>query len=113
MACHLELRNVGWSASGSPNISQPDKALIAALAHAHQWQNMLAKDEMPSIEALASKFGKDRGHVGKTLKLAFLSPAIVKGILDGEHGSQLLFATNSLCWPRQSPFQHSPRPPWP
>ena len=68
---------------------RPDPALIKALAHAHQWRKMLLSGEVTSIEALARRFGMDRGHVGLTLNLAFLSPTLTRAIVRGEQPSEL------------------------
>jgi site-specific DNA recombinase len=68
---------------------RPDTALIKALAYAHQWRKMLLSSEATSIEALAQRFGMDRGHVGLTLNLAFLSPTLTRAIVRGEQSPQL------------------------
>ena len=70
--------------------------LIRALARAHQWRKMLLSGEATSIEDLARRFGMDRGHVGLTLNLAFLSPTPTRAIVRGEQppvcGSIVSFA---------------------
>jgi len=66
-----------------------DLALIKALARAHQWRNMLLNGEVTSIEVLAQRSGLDRGHVGLTLNLAFLSPTLTRAIVRGEQPSGL------------------------
>jgi hypothetical protein len=71
------------------NSPRPDKSLIKALANAHQWQKMLLSGEVTSIESLAKRFGLDRGHVGLTLNLAFLSPTITRAIIRGEQPPEL------------------------
>ncbi len=63
---------------------RPNQTLIKALANAHQWRKMLLSGEVTSVEALAKRFGLDRGHVGLTLNLAFLSPTIIRAIVRGE-----------------------------
>jgi hypothetical protein len=83
-----------------------DPALIKALARAHQWRKMLLNGEARSIEALAKQFGLDRGHVGLTLNLAFLSPTIARAIVRGEQPpdlrlSRLLRGTIPLSWREQ------------
>jgi hypothetical protein len=50
---------------------------------------MLLSGEVTSIEALARRFGMDRGHVGLTLNLAFLSPTLTRAIVRGEQPSEL------------------------
>ena len=63
---------------------RPDMTLIKALARAHQWRKMLLSGEATSMEDLARRFGMDRGHVGLTLNLAFLSPTLTRAIVRGE-----------------------------
>jgi DNA invertase Pin-like site-specific DNA recombinase len=71
--------------------SQPalDMAFIKAIARAHRWRRMLVEGEANSIEELALRLGQDRGHVGLTLKLAYLSPAMTRAILRGEQPTGL------------------------
>jgi hypothetical protein len=81
-------------------------ALIKAVARAHQWRKMLEGGEVTSIGELARRVGQDRGHVGLTLSLAFLSPALTRAILRGEQPpglqlSHLLNADISLSWREQ------------
>ncbi|MFL5236833.1 MAG: hypothetical protein ACJ8EL_04385, partial [Rhizomicrobium sp.] len=42
------------------------------------------------VEALARRFNLDRGHAGRTLNLAFLSPAITRAIVCGKQPPGLL-----------------------
>lgn len=67
----------------------PDAALIKAVARAHRWKAMLMNGEVRSIEALATQLGQERRHVGCTLALAFLRPAITKAILAGQQPAGL------------------------
>jgi site-specific DNA recombinase len=88
---------------GAPS---PDLALIKAVARAHRWREMLTSGEADSIESIARRFGLDRGHVGLTLNLAFLSPALTRAILKGEQPSglrliRLLDAEIPLSWREQ------------
>jgi site-specific DNA recombinase len=71
------------------NPTRSDMTLIKALARAHHWRQMLLDGEVDSIEALAQRMRQDRGHVGLTLKLGFLSPAITRAIMRGEQPSGL------------------------
>jgi DNA invertase Pin-like site-specific DNA recombinase len=85
---------------------RPDLGLIKAVARAHQWRKMLLSGEVVSIEALAQRFGLDRGHVGLTLHLAFLSPTITRAIVRGEQPpdlrlNRLLRDTIPLSWREQ------------
>ncbi len=84
----------------------PDASLIKAVARAHGWKAMLLSGEVPSIDALAVRLGQERRHVGRTLALAFLSPAITRAILAGEQPaglrlSHLLDADIPLSWTEQ------------
>ena len=95
------------ASAGSPQAApQPDLALIKAVARAHQWRKMLEDGEVASIGELARRVGQDRGHVGLTLNLAFLSPTLTRAILRGEQPpglrlSHLLNADIPLSWREQ------------
>jgi DNA invertase Pin-like site-specific DNA recombinase len=91
---------------GPAAASRPDMALIKAVARAHMWRKILLDGEVTSIEALAKRFGLDRGHVGRTLNLAFLSPAVTRAIVRGEQPPNmrltwLLNAEIPLSWRAQ------------
>ena len=88
---------------------EPDAALIAALARAHRWRQMLATGEVGSIDVIAARTGSERTHVGRTLKLAFLSPDLTRNILEGRQPSgltltRLLDADLPLAWGDQPAF---------
>jgi site-specific DNA recombinase len=68
-----------------PQPPRPDMALLKALARAHRWRQTLVDGEVASVDALARRVGQDRGHIGRTLNLAFLSPALTRAIVQGEH----------------------------
>jgi DNA invertase Pin-like site-specific DNA recombinase len=93
--------------AGSPQAEQrPDLALIKAVARAHHWRKMFEASEVTSIGELARRVGQDRGHVGLTLNLAFLSPTLTRAILRGEQPpglrlSHLLNADIPLSWREQ------------
>jgi site-specific DNA recombinase len=93
--------------------SRLDMALIKAVARACRWRQMLLDGEATSIEAIAKRFGLDRGHVGLTLKLAFLSPELICAIARGEqppdlHLTHLIAADIPLSWERQREMFGSP-----
>lgn len=93
--------------AGSPQAApRPDLALIKAVARAHQWRKMLEDGEVTSIGELARRVRQDRGNVGLTINLAFLSPALTRAILRGEQPpglrlSHLLNADIPLSWREQ------------
>jgi hypothetical protein len=89
-----------------PRTPRPDMALVKALARAYRWRQMLLDGEVTSIEALARRVKLDRGHVGLTLDLAFLSPAITRAIIRGEQPpglrlTHLLGSDIPLSWREQ------------
>jgi len=67
-----------------PPSALPDKTLLMAIARAHQWRRLLLSGAINSVEALAQRFGMDRGHVRLTLNLAFINPALIRSIVRGE-----------------------------
>jgi site-specific DNA recombinase len=88
---------------------QPDTTLIAALARAHRWKQMLATGDAESIDVIATRTGSERTHVGRTLKLAFLSPDLIRNFLEGRQPpglslAQLLDADLPLIWRDQPAF---------
>ena len=74
----------------TPSAADIDLALVKAVARAHRFRQLLEDGEVRSVEALAKRFGLDRGHVGLTLNLAFLSPAITRAIVCGDQPPGLL-----------------------
>lgn len=85
---------------------RPDMALIKAIARANHWRQMLLSGEVNSIEALATRFGQDRGHVARTLNLAVLGPSLVRAVVRGEQPvglrlTHLLTADLPLSWREQ------------
>src|ERR1700679_512251 len=96
-----------FSAPSSPATARPDMALLKAIARAHRWRQMLLDGEVTSIDALAQRANLDRGHVGRTLNLAFLRPAITRAIVRGEQPpglrlTDLLNADIPLSWDAQN-----------
>jgi hypothetical protein len=84
----------------------PDPALLKALARAYRWKALLLAGEIRAIEDLAIRVGQERRHVGRTLSLAFLNPALTRQILRGEQPaslrlSTLLDADIPLSWQQQ------------
>jgi site-specific DNA recombinase len=89
-----------------PAARTQDMALIKAMARAHRWRQMLMNGEAKSIEALAAGLKQDRGYIGQTLKLAFLSPELTRMIMGGEQPAglrlaHLLDADIPLSWEKQ------------
>ena len=98
---------INYPSSGKPAEPAPDMALIKAIARAHQWRRMLIDGEVHSIEELAVRLGQDRGHVGLTLKLAYLSPSLTRSIVRGEQPralniTRVLNADLPISWRKQA-----------
>ncbi len=64
--------------------SRQDPALIQAVAKAHLWWEWIKKGEVKSLTEIASLEGIDKPRVTRLLRLAFLSPRLVRRIRDGE-----------------------------
>ena len=84
-------------------LQQLDRAILQAIARAHVWIQALMTGELASIEALAESIPFHPKVVRDEIKLAFLTPTVVDGILS----SQQMFALpdirklDSLSWRSQ------------
>ena len=58
-------------------------SLLMAIAKARSWVDELATGRAGSFAVLARREGKVERHIRLLLPLAFLSPRIVSGLLDG------------------------------
>jgi site-specific DNA recombinase len=58
-------------------------ALLMAIAKARKWLDELAQGRLGSFAVLARREGKLEQHIRLLLPLAFLSPRIISGLLDG------------------------------
>lgn len=66
-----------------------DKALIKAVAKAHQWFNQLAVGQVHNMAEIASREGVDKSYVARIINLAFLAPDITDSIIAGRHPADL------------------------
>jgi site-specific DNA recombinase len=73
---------MGLVLNGTGN-SAPDAALIKAVARGHVWFEELVTGHYTSVRELCRSEKVDESTVAKLLRLAFLSPTIVKQILEG------------------------------
>ena len=64
-----------------PSINQP---LALAVALGHCWMDLLREGRFRSVAALSDLVGIDPSHVRRHLRLACLSPRLVRVILDGD-----------------------------
>jgi site-specific DNA recombinase len=70
-------------AHNTPMIPSRRDALLMAIARARNWADELAHGRLGSFAVLAAREGKVERHVRLLMPLAFVSPRIVSGLLDG------------------------------
>jgi site-specific DNA recombinase len=75
-------------------------ALLMAIAKARKWIDELAQGRLGSFAVLATREGKLERHIRLLLPLAFLSPRIISGLLDGTAPAGLTITTlaRALSW---------------
>jgi DNA invertase Pin-like site-specific DNA recombinase len=66
-----------------------DPALIQAIAKAHFWWEWLKAGDVESLSDIARREGIDKAQVTRWLRLAFLSPTLVRQIRAGTHPTSL------------------------
>jgi len=87
--------------------AQRDPALVRAIARAHTWFEDIKHARVRDLSDLARRENLPRSYIQAHLPLAFLSPSIVKAILDGRQPpglslKQLMTRTNLQAdWSRQ------------
>ncbi len=73
----------------SKAFSCQDPALIQAVAKAHLWWDWIKNGEVKSLSDIARREGIDKAQVTRWLRLAFLSPTLVRQIRAGAHPTSL------------------------
>jgi hypothetical protein len=87
--------------------SRRDRALITAVAKAHLWWRWITDGEVGSLSEIAKRENIDKGQVTRWLRLAFLSPVLVRQIRAGTQPACLTLETLTrqldlpLAWDRQ------------
>ena len=69
--------------------SRRDPALIQAVAKAHLWWEWNKDGDVKSLSEIAKREGIDKAQVTRWLRLAFLSPILVRQIRAGTHPAGL------------------------
>jgi hypothetical protein len=69
--------------------SRQDPALIQAVAKAHLWWEWIKDGDVKSLSEIATREGIDKAQVTRWLRLAFLSPTLVRQIRAGAHPTSL------------------------
>lgn len=83
-----------------------DEKMIKAFAKAYKWKKMLDDGEISSLANIAIKENVTGAYVSRVFNLNFISPAIVKKILNGEQPRDLklqdmLMGKMSELWQEQ------------
>ena len=73
--------------------SRQDPALIQAVAKAHLWWEWIKEGEVKSLSEIAKREGIDKAQVTRWMRLAFLSPTLVRQIRAGTHPTSLVIET--------------------
>ena len=66
-----------------------DNSMVKILARAHRWHRKLFDGSYSSIDELADAERINPSYVSRVLRMAYLSPAIVEAILDGQFPTHL------------------------
>ena len=88
----MEMRLVIEGATGDEG-REPDRSLLRLVGQGHRFSAMVLCGDGRSITALAAEAGVSPSFFTRTLKLSFLSPRVVKAILDGRHPETLSAAS--------------------
>jgi hypothetical protein len=104
------LKFVLLDGGGQEENDNRDPALLMAVAKAHLWWRWLKDGEVGSLREIACREGLSAAQVTRRLRLAFLSPRLVRQILDGAHRADLTAETLTrqvelpLAWAAQDRF---------
>jgi DNA invertase Pin-like site-specific DNA recombinase len=75
------------------SFGRKDPALMLAVAKAHIWWNWIKNGEANSLSEIAFREGIDKAQVTRWIRLAFLSPILVRKILTGTQPTSLTIET--------------------
>src|SRR3984957_13404506 len=76
-------------AAGDEPPRKVDPPLLKAVARARVWFDELASGRVRSLAEVARREGIARGYVERLARLAFVAPAIVEAICQGQHPAEL------------------------
>lgn len=86
-------RKVVIPAASGDKVPEHDAPILAALSKAFHWQRLIDEGIVKSGSDIARQEGLNQSTVNELLRLALLSPAVVRSILDGHQPKTL-----SLIW---------------
>lgn len=99
---------------GNSASSRVDEKLISAIATAHHWWEQLLQDPNLRVSDLAAIHSVSKSWITRTLRLAFLDPAIVDEILNGTAPAHFTLETLrtpesvSMLWSAQRAYHRIP-----
>lgn len=76
-------------APGETTVRGSDGTLVALVAKAHDWFARLISGRSGSIQAIADEEKVTISYVTRVIYIAFMDPAIVSRILEGDHPTEL------------------------
>lgn len=75
------------------SFARQDPDLVRAVAKPHLWWGWLKSGEVKSLAEIARREGIDKPKVTRLLRLAFLSPRLVRQIRNGEQSTGVTVKT--------------------
>jgi len=87
--------------NGSSAAQVVDRTLVKAVVQGRNWWRELQSNTEMTIEDLARREGKTAAYIVRIVRLAFLSPMMLKRIIDGTLPAHL--TVNRLCSPNAVP----------
>ena len=84
-----EMRLILPGASPYQPASQPNLALVKAIARDYNWYEKLVSGEVPSLQSLAAEAGVNKRYVSRVARCVLLAPDIVDMILVGRPAPEL------------------------
>jgi site-specific DNA recombinase len=88
-------------ANGSTAAPIVDRTLVKAIVQGRSWWRELQSNNQMTIEDLAQREGKTAAYIVRIVRLTFLSPTILKSIIDGTLPPHL--TVKRLCSPNAVP----------
>jgi hypothetical protein len=89
--------------NGSTAAPTVDRTLVKAIVQGWSWWRELQSNTEMTIEDLAQREGKTAAYIVRIVRLAFLSPTLLKGIIDGTLPAHL--TVKRLCSPNAVPVR--------
>ena len=100
----IEMRLVIGGSGSAPRMDAP---LLKAAARAHRWFDDLVSGRSTSMLEIGQREGVGKRYVSRIIRLAFLAPALIEGLVEGRQPPELtaqLLSTSGdlpLSWPAQ------------